>query len=220
MLVMKWLSSCVVAIGMIVSASAQDGKPRVLILGDSVTRQFAQTAAKELTKHAEIVIPKTDPGDTGTGLGRLDDLLGTGKWDLIHFNFGFADLRYRDPATKSIRAMSKHAGGIRASTPQQYEKNLREIVARLKATGAKLVWASSTPIGASKYDNLYDPGSEIDYNAIAAKIMAEHKVPINDLNAWVLANVKKRTDPFSFRNVPIHQPVVASIVKELGLPEK
>ena len=40
--------------------------------------------------------------------------------------------------------------------PEQYEKNLRELVKRLKATGAKLVWASTTPIRHSSTQRFRD----------------------------------------------------------------
>ncbi len=196
-------------------AMAAAALPRVLMITDSVHRSTAQAAAAELKGRATLVVPQIAPGATGTAIGRLDDLLGKGKWDIIHFNFGFADLRYVDPATKSLRVMSKHAGGVRVSTPGQYEKNLRAIVRRLKATGAKLIWASTTPLEPSKHDSLFDPGSELTYNAIAARIMTEHKVGINDMHAWMLANTKKRNDPFSFKKIAIHQPIVNSILASL-----
>jgi hypothetical protein len=202
-----------------VAAAAEESVPRALILADSIYREPARSAANELKGRVDLVFPKERPGDTTTALTHLDQLLGEGTWQVIHFNFGFADLHYRDPSTNTIRAMSKLAGGIRVTSPEQYEKNLRELVTRLKATGARLIWASTTPIASSKYDNLYDPGSEIEYNAIAARVMAEHKVPINDMHAWVLANVKDKRDPspFSFNRVPIHPPMVDSILRELGL---
>ncbi len=56
---------------------------------------------------------------------KLDVWLGDGKWDVIHFNFGIHD---------------------RAAKPADYEQRLETIVTRLKATGAKLIWASTTPI--------------------------------------------------------------------------
>ena len=110
------------------------------------------------------------PGEvlyTSTALAHLDTWLGDEKWDLIHFNFGLGDLVYRAPGMKSFRVMSKEVGGVRATSAQQYEKNLVELVGRLKASGAKLIWASTTPIRHSS-SNVFQMGSEIEYNSIAA----------------------------------------------------
>ena len=138
---------------------------------------------------------KSRPGDTGTALANLDRLLGDGKWDLIHFNFGLADLHYRDPRSKSIRALSKHAGGVRVTSAERYRQNLEALVRRLRKTGAKLLWASTTPIDSSNFDSIYDPGSELEYNAIAAQVMAKHGVATNDMHAYVRALLKKKRDP-------------------------
>lgn len=67
-----------------------------------------------------------------------------GGWDVIHFNHGVWDQHYVDPKNPNRRA-EPGKGTIR--TPlEEYEKNLRTIVARLKQTGATLIWASTTPI--------------------------------------------------------------------------
>lgn len=41
--------------------------------------------------------------------------------------------------------MSKDSGGVRISTPAQYEKQLDTLVQRLKTTKAKLIWGNTTP---------------------------------------------------------------------------
>lgn len=148
----------------------------------------------------------------------MDELLGDKKWDLIHFNFGLNDLMYKDPRTKAIRAMAKEAGGIRVSSPQQYEKKLRELVKQFKGTGAKLIWASTTPIK-TNYNGVLDAGSEIEYNKIAAKVMKENKVAINDMHAYVIANIKKsrNNSPYWFNRQPLHPPMVTMILRELNL---
>ncbi|MFK7909777.1 MAG: hypothetical protein AB8F34_04160 [Akkermansiaceae bacterium] len=217
---MKVIRTCAVVAGLLTSAMAADKLPQVLIIADGVHMATARTAASELKGRANVVVPSSGLGDTATAITRLDKLLGETKWDLIHFNFGFADLRHIDPKTKSVRVMSRHAGGKRVASPDDYEANLRKIVDRLKATDAKLVWASSTPLVGTKYDGIYETGSEKEYNAIAAEIMQQEKIPINDMHAWVLGNVKRFTDPFSFRRIDIHKPMVESIEKVLKLAKK
>ncbi len=194
--------------------------PRVLILGDEVSKQPARSVAAELKGRAVVVWKH--PGDTSSALAQLDKVLGDTKWDVIHFNFGLADLHYKDPRTQTTRVMSKHAGGVRVTSPEQYRENLQQLVKRLKATRSKLVWASTTPIPSSKFDHFYDPGSEIEYNDIAAKVMGEHGITVNDLHAEVLEQTKdkKSRDPFSHhRIVPLHRPMVRHIVGQLELPE-
>lgn len=199
---------------------ADDDLRRVLILGDTVYNQTSRTVASELKGRAKVVWKH--PGDTGSALENLDVLLGEEPWDVVHLNFGLADLQYHDPRTKAVRAMSKHAGGIRVSSPEVYGRNLVTLVERLQGTGAKLVWASTTPIGSTQLDSIYDPGSEVEYNAIAAKVMAEHGVPVNDMHAFVRERTgdQKFRDPFTFgKDVPLHELVTERIRTTLGVPE-
>ena len=199
--------------------------PRVLILGDAVYRQPAQEAKKQLQGKVEVVYVTMSAGEvlnTSSALAKLDTLLGEEPWDLIHFNFGLGDLIYRVPTTKSFRALPIHVGGVRATSPQQYEANLQKLAKRLRATDAKLVWAHTTPIRHSS-SNVFQLGSEIEYNAIAARVMYDHKVPVNDMYSYVktLIDMKKPAshgaDPFFFDRKPLHPPVVESILRELGV---
>ena len=84
---------------------------------------------------------------------------------------------------------------------------LDQLVARLRKTGAKLLWATTTPIDSSKLDSIYDPGSEIEYNRIAARVMARHGVATNDMHAYVRRILAKKRDPspFSFDRKPLHE---------------
>lgn len=104
-----------------------------------------------------------------------------GSWDVIHFNFGVWDQQYLDPNNPNQRA--EPGKGVIRTSIEQYEKNLRTIVARLKQTQATLIWASTTPILVGTPPG-YVGGEMVDqYNAVAAKIMRENSVLIDDLNA-------------------------------------
>lgn len=204
---------------------AEENLPRVLILGDQVYQQPAADLNKELKGKAEIHYLRHEPGvvwNTTTALELLDRYLGEGKWDLIHVNCGLGDLIYRAPGMKSFRVMPRHAGGRRASAPEQYEKNLHTLAARLKATGAKIVWGSTTPIRHSS-TNVFAKGSEIEYNAIAAKVMVRYGIPTNDMYTFVkdLIDMNKPAghgaDPFFFDRKPIHLPLREILRKNLGL---
>ena len=209
-------------------AISEDRLPRVLILGDSVYQQPARDAAKELKGRAEVVFATLQPGEvrhTQHAIENLDSLLGEGDWDLIHFNFGLGDLVHRAPNMKAFRVMAREAGGVRTTSPQQYERNLRTLVERLKATDARLVWASTTPIRHSS-SNVFEMGSEIKYNAIAARVMASQKVPTNDMYSFVrdLIDMKRPAshgaDPFFFDRKPLHPPIVEVILREIPAARK
>lgn len=115
------------------------------------------------------------PPSSGGGLD-LD-----GGWDVIHFNHGVWDQQYVDPGNPNKRG--EPGKGIIRTSIEDYEKNLRSIVARLKQTKATLIWASTTPILEGTPPG-YVGGQMVDkYNAVAAKIMEENGVIVNDLNA-------------------------------------
>lgn len=213
--------------------------PRVLIIGDSVYSQYARGVSTDLKDRAEVVMaawPSDEIANSATVLQHLDQLLGDidrngkpvpvdqrPKWDLIHINVGLGDLIHRAPEMKSFRVLPIHAGGVVATSPEQYEANLSKLMDRLKATGAQVIWASTTPIRHSR-SNVFEMGSEIKYNAIAAKVMDQHRVQTNDMYTYVkhLINMDKPAghgaDPFNFDKKPIHMPIVRVIEQAFGMP--
>jgi acyl-CoA thioesterase-1 len=94
------------------------------------------------------------------------------RWDVIHFNWGLHDLTLLDDG---------YQVGI-----DQYTANLRSLVRQLKSTGARLIWATTTPvqIGAERRSPK-DPGR---YNDAARKIMEEQAVPTDDLTTRAAAS--------------------------------
>ncbi|MFM7209759.1 MAG: SGNH/GDSL hydrolase family protein, partial [Verrucomicrobiota bacterium] len=61
--------------------------PRVLLIGDSVSRGYTQPARKALASKANLHRAPANCGPTASGLKNLDVWLGEAKWDVIHFNF-------------------------------------------------------------------------------------------------------------------------------------
>jgi acyl-CoA thioesterase-1 len=149
------------------------GLPRVLLIGDSISIGYTLPVREALKGKANVHRPPGNCSSTGYGLARIEEWLGSGKWDVIHFNFGLHDAKLPPE-------------GVRHAPPDVYEKNLRQLVVRMKATGAKLIWATTTPVpngGELAPDRRF--GSVDRYNTIAAKVMAEHGVATNDLNAAI-----------------------------------
>jgi len=107
-------------------------------------------------------------------LKKLDIWLGGGKWDVVHFNFGIHD---------------------RATKPADYEQRLETIVTRLKATGAKLIWASTTPIPPDTKDGPAASKAIVEKNRIAARVMDSHGVATDDLFTFIMPHLAKVQNP-------------------------
>ncbi len=108
-----------------------------------------------------------------------------GSWDVIHFNFGVWDASYRESGTKFHR-------GRHTTSVEDYEKNLRIIVAKMRKTGATIIWGSVTPVWDGTPEK--PSGDEDAYNRVAAKVMNENGVTINDLNAFSRSMGFPKTD--------------------------
>lgn len=160
------------------------GLPRVLLIGDSISMGYTVPVRERLKGKANVHRIPQNGGPTRNGVASIEKWLGAGTWDVIHFNWGIHDLKFMPDGKRQVE-------------PADYEANLRSLVKRMKATGAKLIWATTTPIpdGPLIPDRRF--GSVDEYNAIAAKVMQENGVRIDDLNAWItpkLAELQKRQD--------------------------
>jgi acyl-CoA thioesterase-1 len=125
--------------------------------------------------------------------------LGDGKWDVIHFNFGLHDLKHVIPETG---ANSNDPSHPRQAEPEVYERQLRQIVARLKQTDATLIFATTTPVppgGVKPYRDVLDPGR---YNSIARRVMKANGVLVNDLNVQVDRVLDKVQQPVNVHFTP------------------
>lgn len=154
--------------------------PNVLILGDSISIAYTVDVREGLAGKANVFRPKDNCGDTRSGLANLDKWLGSNKWDVIHFNWGLHDLCYRNPKVENQGHRDK-LNGTQSVPPAEYERNLEEIVTRLKATDALLVWASTTVVPENEIGRFV--GDDVKYNAIAAKIMERHGIATDDFYA-------------------------------------
>lgn len=153
--------------------------PRVLLLGDSISIGYTAGVRELLKGKANVHRAMENCGPTTRGLEKLGAWLGEKKWDLIHFNFGLHDLKYMNEKG----GLADPSVGRQQVPPAEYEKNLREIVARLKTTGATLIWRATTPVPEGSSGRIQ--GDAVKYNAIALEIMKEsaggHEIFIDDL---------------------------------------
>jgi len=156
--------------------------PRALIIGDSISLGYTPYVQDMLSGRVEVVHNPGNAQHTGTGLEKLDEWLGTEPWDLIHVNWGLWDLCYRHPDATTYGNRDK-VHGIQTFSIPEYRSNLEKLVIKLKCTGAKLVWATTTPVPAGEAGRIR--GDAIRYNAAAKEIMDTYGIPINDLYAYI-----------------------------------
>ncbi len=157
------------------------GLPRVLLIGDSISIGYTLPVRKLLEDKANLHRVATNCGPSSRGVESLENWLGKDHWDVIHFNFGLHDIVYYSADGKT-RVDPTQAGARHQVLIVDYEKNLRQIVSRLKETGAVLIWCSTTPVPEGSAGRIADEATE--YNQIAAKIMLENNIAINDLHSF------------------------------------
>jgi acyl-CoA thioesterase-1 len=160
------------------------GLPRVLLIGDSISIGYTLPVRKLLQGAANVHRAPENCGATNRGLKQLDKWLGSSRWDVIHFNFGLHDLKYIDAKGNYVPSDK----GKQFTPLPDYTRQLQQITERLKATGARIIFATTTPVPEGAKGRI--PGDEIAYNRAAVAIMEREKVQVNDLHAWITPEIQ------------------------------
>ena len=207
------------------AAESASAKPRVLILGDSISIGYTPFVREMLKDEAVVVRPtnaKGAPdncGDTARGIKSIDRWLQAegGKWDVIHFNFGLHDLKRVEPDTNAAPSTSSLPHQVE---PDIYEKQLREIVARLKTTGARLIWATTPPVPKADMKPRREVEDVARYNEIAARVMRENQVAVDDLYAFALPQLDRiqRSKNVHFTD-PGYKALAGEVVRQIRLSQ-
>ena len=161
----------------LVPITDKPGLPRVLLIGDSISMGYTLPVRTLLKGQANVHRIPTNGGSTKDGVAHVDEWLGSGKWDVIHFNWGLHDL-------KRMKDGKLNLAGEQVSTLAEYEANLRVLVKRMQATGAKLIWATTTPVPEGSDGR--PAREEVKYNEVASRVMKDLGVPTDDLHACCL----------------------------------
>jgi len=139
--------------------------PRVLLVGDSITRGYFDAVEKHLAGKAYCARLTTskcvsDP----TFNDDLQLMLKQYKFSVIHFNnglhgWGYTEDQYRDGLLTTVVAVKEHSGD------------------------AKFIWATTTPVRASSNPQQFGEKTERVKvrNKLASEIMKENDVSTNDL---------------------------------------
>jgi len=153
--------------------------PRVLLIGDSISGGYVGGVSSRL-KGVATVVRGNNAGDSLGGLEQIEKILGTERWDVIQFNWGLHDMTWQF-------RMKPEDRGI-----EQYAARLKNLVVRLEKTGAKLIWATTTPWCPEGYEYIekrfkqkynYAGEEELKWKKAAMEVMSRHNVAINDLYA-------------------------------------
>lgn len=199
-------------------AADAPAKKRVLILGDSISIGYTPVVQKMLADEMTVLRPMARNGraencsGTTSGVANIDRWLQIdgGKWDVIHFNWGLHDLKH-------MKADGKTASDLATDPPQAtvevYEKHLREIVTKLKATRAKLVFATTTPVPDEPMKVYRNNADVIRYNEAALRVMKDNNIAVNDLYTLVKPRMKElQIQPANVHFVPAGSEVLAAEV--------
>lgn len=165
-------------------APAKDtpGLPRVLLIGDSISIGYTLPVRKLLEGKANVHRIPTNAAHTRNGAEKITQWLGDGHWDVIHFNFGLHDLRRMEDGQRQVSI-------------EDYGRNLAAIVAALNRTGARLIWANTTPVPEGRVSPPRVPADVEHYNQAALDVMRRNRIPVNDLYAFALGRLKEIQRP-------------------------
>lgn len=147
--------------------------PRVLLIGDSISRGYTLATRKALAGVANLHRAPENCGPTANALKKLPVWLGKGRWDIIHFNFGIHD---------------------RKTPLADYEQRLDLLATQLKATGATVIWASTTPVAEGGMKDATN-ADLIARNETAARVMQKHGIAINNLYTFIVPHLVSLQNP-------------------------
>ncbi|EAQ81875.1 SGNH/GDSL hydrolase family protein [Blastopirellula marina] len=166
------------------------GLPRVLLIGDSISIGYTLQVRDNLKGIANVHRPPTNCSSTKQGLEHIDQWLGDGQWDVIHFNWGLHDLKHVKGESQGIADIRDPLSHMQVPV-DQYMVNLEKLVTRLEKTGATLIWRNTTPVP-QEGSNGRIPGYAAKYNNAALLVLKNHPdVIVDDMWSFVKPNQDK-----------------------------
>ena len=192
--------------------------PNVLIIGDSISIGYTLQVRALLQGKANVFRPMGRNGTrrencNGTiyGLEHIDRWLAVQEWDVIHFNWGLHDLKHVKTAGSNDK--SNDPNDPTQATLEEYTENMKVLVAKLRATGARLIFATTTPITPGTLNPLRTPKAPVRYNAAALEIMKANEIRVNDLHAYCEPHLKAWQKP---RNCHFHPAGSDALAKQVA----
>jgi len=183
-----------------ISHANETNLPRVLLIGDSITRDYYPEVEKHLKGRAYVARYCTSRFLNDPVMEKeIALVLSSTKFDVIHFNNGMHGWQHSE---------------------EEYKKAFPRFLKAIKkyAPGARLVWATTTPLKESKP---LPPGNQTESsderiaarNAIALEAIRGKSIPVNDLNALMCGHPEYHSDNVHFNGEGIK--VQAAKVSEM-----
>jgi hypothetical protein len=186
-----------------VSHADETNLPRVLLIGDSITRDYYPGVEKHLEGKAYVARLATSrfAGDPAL-LQEIALVLDNTKFDVIHFNNGMHGWQHTEEEYRE--AFPKVMETIRAHAPR-----------------AKLIWATTTPLKVSQPHSPTDPSDEriTARNTIGLAVIKGQGIAVDDLNVLVRGHPEYHSDNVHFNSRGIQleaQQVAVGIEPLLG----
>ena len=149
----------------------QTGRPRVLLIGDSILSGYRKAVIKSLEGVADVdawVNPHWQSENTNALLADL--LEKNGPYDVVHFNMG-------------LHGWTE--GRIKEGTFRPLTRAYVEIL-KEKLPTAGLIWANSTPVTRKGDTSRFDPEVNpiiVRHNMMADEVMRDAGIPVSDFYA-------------------------------------
>lgn len=149
----------------------QDAEARVLLVGDSIVKGYYGAVEKALGEKVSCARYATSLFLSNPDyLSELILLLDRYDFDVIHINNGLHGWDYSE---------------------EEYTAGLTQLLATIKQCSpeATIIWCMTTPVRVAKEVakiNTEKNDRVLERNRIAAEIMKEHEIPVNDLYAAVI----------------------------------
>ncbi len=178
-------------------------RPRVLLIGDSILGGYMNDVIKAMDGKA-YVDAWMHPHAQSEHLNKLlGEMLDNGPYDIVHFNMG-------------LHGWQK--GRIPDGAFKPLTLGFIEVI-RKKSPKARIIWASITPVTVKGKPTELDPEINpviIEQNRMAAEVMKEAGVPINDFYAIVIGKLDlARGDQFHWK-AEAYKLMAESVVASLG----
>ena len=170
-----------------ISHADETNLPRVLLIGDSITRAYYPQVEKNLEGKAYVGRLSSSAFISDPALlKQIKMVLSQYHFDVIHFNNGMHGWQHSE---------KEYADAFPA-----FLKTIHKL-----APGAKLIWANTTPLRVSPQ---LPPGNQTQAtderiaarNALALKIVEAKGIPVDDLNTPMLGHPDYHSDNVHFND--------------------
>jgi len=151
-----------------VPGNSKKDLPRVLLIGDSITRGYYGAVEKGLGGQAVVgrLTTSKSLGDPGL-IDEVRLILSQTKYDVVHFNNGLHGWGYSE---------------------KEYQTAFPDLIAAIKngAPGARLIWATITPVRVPGRPEFQEKTDRVKArNAITAAFNSREKIPTDDLFGFI-----------------------------------